>query len=643
MFPGNYVRVARETLDGNKEGQWNNDGAIHCTSASPAPGAVSIHHGDNSEEWKRAQTRLRALQRMAGGPLKPLVDDSQQTQLTTARGVTGYGCDPGGAWDPENEKGDLSMNSVFDTRMAQHLGSSVVEQQMDPVTSALLRNQAETTLAEMMPMFQGRFSTMIPPVPGAPERSRRERPPGCKTIFIGGLPPMADEEVIREVFERCGEIVSLRVSERNFAHIRFSEEHMVDNALFLSGYTMKVHRAPESDGSKIHVDFAQARDDQREFEQRQSQMDEERRRERRQQLAMRPPSPVSGLRFSEVEAVKVGEALKVKAIEQIFSSAKIKKCWDQFTKPQRKNIDNWSKQAEVIREVEMARIDRADEMDLSSDEENMNAANQVEVRRGEITVTDEEPSAKQARLDGRAFLGNTTSISEQNKDEVNIKAQSGEIERLRNELEKKKKQNEILTQTIQKLQQESLSRVKWEKRKGIDEDTTVGITTFEARVIAVTTSFLLMNPNGRHINAVLNFLDSMLSTDPMDLFKKNEVEDILSKFPRLFTKVYDPAIVLPPKGMDLSGTRGPWPKWRVAGIGDHPETEAAISEEESEVHPKETSEQEEIVLDESSNNRDRNSEEVSAADEKEVENAGKGSADDNERDKPPSELSVTAT
>ena len=63
----------------------------------------------------------------------------------------------------------------------------------------------------------------------------KERPPGCRTIFVGGLPENATEEIMREVFERCGEIMSYRKGRKNFCHIRFTEEMHVDNSVYVSG------------------------------------------------------------------------------------------------------------------------------------------------------------------------------------------------------------------------------------------------------------------------------------------------------------------------------------------------------------------------------------------------------------------------
>lgn len=71
--------------------------------------------------------------------------------------------------------------------------------------------------------------------PGAPPRTVRAKPPGCKTIFIGGIPENSTEEILHEVFESCGPILSIRMSKKNFAHIRFEIMESVDRALYISG------------------------------------------------------------------------------------------------------------------------------------------------------------------------------------------------------------------------------------------------------------------------------------------------------------------------------------------------------------------------------------------------------------------------
>lgn len=82
-----------------------------------------------------------------------------------------------------------------------------------------------------------------PLIVDAPPPSTRDRPEGCRTIFVGGLPETMTEEILSEIFEHFGGICSIRLSKKNFAHIRFETEDSVDRALYLSGiaHTVIIH------------------------------------------------------------------------------------------------------------------------------------------------------------------------------------------------------------------------------------------------------------------------------------------------------------------------------------------------------------------------------------------------------------------
>ncbi|XP_047457597.1 ecto-NOX disulfide-thiol exchanger 1 isoform X1 [Mugil cephalus] len=154
--------------------------------------------------------------------------------------------------------------------------------------------------------------TLFPQNPNLPPPSTRERPPGCKTVFVGGLPENATEEIIREVFDQCGEIIAIRKSKKNFCHIRFSEEFMVDKALYLSGYRMRIGSSTDKkDSGRVHVDFAQARDDLYEWECKQRLLArEERHRRKIHEDRLRPPSPPPIVHYSEHEATVLADRLK---------------------------------------------------------------------------------------------------------------------------------------------------------------------------------------------------------------------------------------------------------------------------------------------------------------------------------------------
>ncbi|XP_036965112.1 ecto-NOX disulfide-thiol exchanger 1 [Acanthopagrus latus] len=154
--------------------------------------------------------------------------------------------------------------------------------------------------------------TLFPQNPNLPPPSTRERPPGCKTVFVGGLPENATEEIIREMFDQCGEIIAIRKSKKNFCHIRFSEEFMVDKAIYLSGYRMRIGSSTDKkDSGRIHVDFAQARDDLYEWECKQRLFArEERHRRKIHEDRLRLPSPPPIVHYSEHEAALLAERLK---------------------------------------------------------------------------------------------------------------------------------------------------------------------------------------------------------------------------------------------------------------------------------------------------------------------------------------------
>ncbi|XP_043203088.1 ecto-NOX disulfide-thiol exchanger 2-like [Amphibalanus amphitrite] len=153
---------------------------------------------------------------------------------------------------------------------------------------------------------------LYPPNPNARPPMTRERPPGCRTAFIGGLPENITEDILRDVFRRCGEISSLRMSQKNFAHIRFELEVYVEYAIMLSGYRMKIRDETDAANTgRLHCDYAQARDDTYEWECQQRVLQREMRHRQRQLEDMnRPPSPPPVSHYSHHEAQQLLEKIK---------------------------------------------------------------------------------------------------------------------------------------------------------------------------------------------------------------------------------------------------------------------------------------------------------------------------------------------
>ncbi|KAH8372198.1 hypothetical protein KR093_010564 [Drosophila rubida] len=191
----------------------------------------------------------------------------------------------------------------------------------DAGVDASLATGSATPLKEVI---KTKNCILFPPNPNAPPPTIRERPPGCRTVFVGGLPENITEEVIREIFESCGEITTLRMSKKNFCHIRYRHEAAIDRAIYLSGYRLRITSLNEPPNfGRLHVDYAQARDDQYDYECKQRQLQREQRHRERMSLdRMRSQSPPPIPHYTDHEATAVAEHLRnndtfVKAIQTI--------------------------------------------------------------------------------------------------------------------------------------------------------------------------------------------------------------------------------------------------------------------------------------------------------------------------------------
>lgn len=183
--------------------------------------------------------------------------------------------------------------------------------------------------------------TLFPPNPNLPPPATRDRPPGCKTVFVGGLPENATEQLIMEVFGQCGDITAIRKSKKNFCHIRFAEEFTVDKALFLSGYRIRLGSSTDKkDTGRLHVDFAQARDDLYEWECRQRMLArEERHRRKMEEDRLRPPSPPPIVHYSEHECSQLGD--KIKDDAKFPEAVRVLLTWLERGEVNRRNANNF--------------------------------------------------------------------------------------------------------------------------------------------------------------------------------------------------------------------------------------------------------------------------------------------------------------
>lgn len=101
------------------------------------------------------------------------------------------------------------------------------------------------------------FSTgvLLPPVPGIAIPPRRERPPGCRTIFVGGLPQGITEDVLTEIFQRFGDIDEIKLH-KGVCHVRFEKPESVEQSFSVSGCRLKGHNQNENEAIMLYIDYA---------------------------------------------------------------------------------------------------------------------------------------------------------------------------------------------------------------------------------------------------------------------------------------------------------------------------------------------------------------------------------------------------
>lgn len=151
----------------------------------------------------------------------------------------------------------VGMNMIMDPNLMQMNNYGMIPPMLAP-DPAILPPDSTMMINPVKEIIHCKSCTLFPPNPNAPMPSIRDRPPGCRTVFVGGLPENMTEEIIMEIFERCGEITTLRLSKKNFCHLRFVYEASVDAAIFLSGYRVRIGSNSEpANTGRLHVDYAQ--------------------------------------------------------------------------------------------------------------------------------------------------------------------------------------------------------------------------------------------------------------------------------------------------------------------------------------------------------------------------------------------------
>ncbi|KAG6442236.1 ecto-NOX disulfide-thiol exchanger 2 isoform X2 [Manduca sexta] len=234
---------------------------------------------------------------------------------------------------------------------------------MDPTMMAIYPGISTEMAVQRNKEIVLKHCKLIPPDSGTPQPPRRVKPPGCRTIFVGGFPDKVRESTVKEIFENYGRIHTLRLSKKNFCHIRFERENSVDAAMAISGYRIKLTTKEKDDMESednsnatagwLHVDYALSRDDQNEYERHQRQLIRAQQAQIEQLSAQqeiasrsmsydrlrRSPSPVRIQPFSNVAMLQLGE--KIKNEEHFSSSVPTLLAWLERGECSKKNSNQF--------------------------------------------------------------------------------------------------------------------------------------------------------------------------------------------------------------------------------------------------------------------------------------------------------------
>ncbi|KAL4713413.1 hypothetical protein ACJJTC_010398 [Scirpophaga incertulas] len=185
-------------------------------------------------------------------------------------------------WDPndsidivemENMPGVLPFNVIQQHGMNMS-NLSTMPNMMQPsmnIMSNMMPNMMDSNIMMMnqqmvpQPIY---FSAgmLLPSLPGVVMPARREKPEGCRTIFIGGLPYGITADVITEIFQRFGALSNVNIQRQGVCLVRFEKSESVEQSFCISGYRFKLHNQLETEATTIFVDYALNHEDEQEFE-----------------------------------------------------------------------------------------------------------------------------------------------------------------------------------------------------------------------------------------------------------------------------------------------------------------------------------------------------------------------------------------
>lgn len=142
------------------------------------------------------------------------------------------------------------MNNMSNIMPGMNMMTNMMPNMMEPM---MMMNQPLPMANQAMYLSN---CVLLPPNPGTSLPKRREKPPGCRTIFVGGLPNGISEEVVHEIFQRFGGVDDIKLHRQGVCHVRFENHPSVEQSFLLSGYRFKLHEQSDNEATTLFIDYA---------------------------------------------------------------------------------------------------------------------------------------------------------------------------------------------------------------------------------------------------------------------------------------------------------------------------------------------------------------------------------------------------
>ncbi|XP_052744651.1 ecto-NOX disulfide-thiol exchanger 2 [Bicyclus anynana] len=548
---------SRDRYDRSSRGNDRNDRTRHDRNRSDRGRTERKSKWDAPSSNDMGMMSMNPLTNMpAQGQVMPMGNMNQgQMNMGMMQGMMQY--------PPNNMMNNgMMMNNMMPQQTME--GQQMMMANMNMMPNMMPNMMDQNMMMMNQPMMQQQFmpnspifmnsGVLLPPVPGNTTPQRRDRPKGCRTIFVGGLPSKIKLEILNEMFQRFGTVEDIKSPKNGVYYVRFERPETVENSFSVSGYRFKYHNQTESDASTLYIDYALNRDDQNEYEKSQRKREPTPPRiepftpnnlatisekiKSETDFAEAAPTLAGWLERGECnkkfsnqfysliqasnnqirrlfnEKMQLDEefqnlrssirdkfahvVLQFEQVAKILSAAKHQRVSDHFTKQQRRNIEMWLKMTEEVENIK-------EEFNTIFDEEDSEkpAKNSVPLEKyEELKKENESLTYELEGYKNEAYLAKDEAEKKFEKFKAHFVAQQA--------LQHKTVFPPLPQQTVER----STPNIKPQPPPPTPDDDKVitsgpAVPPTEAKLISILTSFLMVHPLGASLDYLVSYVRSM--------------------------------------------------------------------------------------------------------------------------------------